>query len=230
MHTGGIVGLISHGLGNMGLKGIKSRLRQFTLGGADQVQALGRGLELGLPGAAQLAAATTDLAPGGLNVFWHLEWRTGPAKLGPGGRDFSGIQRAMGFRVAFEIGRALADLSLGGDQAGPVLLDRPGHGAAQGAHVVTIHGLDRPASRLEARHLVADLSHADLTVNGGVIIVPDHGQLGEFQAGGQRNGLMADPLHQTAVSGHDPGAVVDQVLAIARRHRAFGHGHANGRR
>ena len=38
---------------------------------------------------------------------------------------------------------------------------------------------------------------------------------------------MADALHQTAVSGHDPGAVVDQLVTITGAEAAFRHGHAD---
>ena len=133
----------------------------------------------------------------------------------------------MGLGIAFEIGRALADQGLGGDQAGAILLQSPSHGPAQRAHIVAINRLGRPACGLEPGDLIARFSNPDLAVDGRIIIVPDHGQLGQFQAARQGDGLMADALHQTAVSGHDPGAVIDQLVAITGAKAAFRHGHAD---
>ena len=44
---------------------------------------------------------------------------------------------------------------------------------------------------------------------------------------GQARGLVADALHQVAVGRDDPGAVVHQALAVARRHHALGERHAD---
>jgi hypothetical protein len=52
----------------------------------------------------------------------------------------------------------------------------------------------------------------------------------ELEPAGEADGLVADPLHQAAVAGDDPGAVVDQVGAEAGGQVPFGDGHANGGR
>ncbi len=46
---------------------------------------------------------------------------------------------------------------------------------------------------------------------------------------GERDRLLADPLHEAAVAGDDISAVVDDVGAIARREQSFRDGHADGR-
>ena len=46
---------------------------------------------------------------------------------------------------------------------------------------------------------------------------------------GKVDRLMADPFLQAAVAGDDIGAVIDQFLAVARRHHALGERHADGR-
>ena len=45
---------------------------------------------------------------------------------------------------------------------------------------------------------------------------------------GQRRCLVADALHHVAIGRDDPGAVIHQRLAEARRHVAFGDRHADG--
>ena len=45
---------------------------------------------------------------------------------------------------------------------------------------------------------------------------------------GQADRLVADALHQAAVAGDHPGAVVDQVVAEPGVHVPLGHGHADG--
>jgi hypothetical protein len=45
---------------------------------------------------------------------------------------------------------------------------------------------------------------------------------------GQGAGLVADTLHQTAITGDDPGAVVHQALAKFRGQQALGNRHTNG--
>jgi hypothetical protein len=50
----------------------------------------------------------------------------------------------------------------------------------------------------------------------------------ELQAAGQADRLVADALHQAAVAGDHPGAVVDDVLAEAGGQVRLGHGHADG--
>jgi hypothetical protein len=96
------------------------------------------------------------------------------------------------------------------------------------AEVVAVHSLGRPAGGLEAGDLVAGLGDGGFAVDGGVVIVEEHGQLVQAQATCERNGLMADSLHQAAVAGDHPGAVIDQPFAETGVQVALRHGHADG--
>ena len=94
--------------------------------------------------------------------------------------------------------------------------------------VVAVDGLHRPAGGLEAGHLVAGLGDGRLAVDGGVVVVEQHGQLVELEAAGEADRFMADAFHQAAVAGDHPSAVVNQILAKAGGEVALGHGHADG--
>ncbi len=133
----------------------------------------------------------------------------------------------MAVRIAFLGTRALADLGLAGNEAGLVLLGRPGQGAADGAVVMAVDHLGRPAGGLEAHHLIAGLGDGRHPVDGGVVVVKQHAQAVQFEAAGQRDGLVADAFHQAAVAGDDPCAVVHQIVAITRVQMTLGHGHAH---
>ena len=45
---------------------------------------------------------------------------------------------------------------------------------------------------------------------------------------GERDRFLRNAFHQAPVPGHDPGPVVDQVVAEARVHHALGQRHADG--
>src|SRR5690606_31235492 len=68
-----------------------------------------------------------------------------------------------------------------------------------------------PAHGLEAGDLVGRVGVRDAAVDGDVVVVPDHRQLVELEVAGERNGFLRDALHQAAVTGDHPGAVVDEV-------------------
>ena len=44
---------------------------------------------------------------------------------------------------------------------------------------------------------------------------------------GERQRLLADPLHQAAVTAEHVGAAIDQILVKLRREEAFGQGRAD---
>src|SRR3984957_8222551 len=152
----------------------------------------------------------------------------GPADRLAGGGDLLVEQSiAVAVLVALERPRALVDQRLAGDEARPVLAARPAQRAGDLAVVVPVDPPGRPAGRLEAHDLVAGLGQAGATVDGGVVVVEEHGELGELQAAGQVRRFVADTLHQAAVAGDYPGAVVDQPGAIAGGQAALGHRHAD---
>ena len=134
----------------------------------------------------------------------------------------------MAVDVALLRTRAFRDLGLAGDHGRDRLLRRPAYRGGDLAVIVAVDRLDGPAGRLEAQHLVAGLGDGRRAVDGGVVVVEQHGQLGELQTAGEADRLLADALHQAAVAGDDPGAVIDQVVAVAGVHRTLGHGQPDG--
>jgi hypothetical protein len=130
--------------------------------------------------------------------------------------------------VAFLGTRALRDQRLARDHGRAVLLGRPAQGGGDLAVVVAVDGLHGPAGGLEAGDLVAGFRDRGLAVDGGVVVVEQHRQLGELQAAGDADGLVADAFHQAAVAGDHPGAVVDEVMAEAASQMSLGHRHADG--
>jgi hypothetical protein len=137
-----------------------------------------------------------------------------------------GVAVAVG--VAFLAAGALGDLGLAGDEGRAVLPGRPAQGGGDLAEVVAVDGLHRPAIGLEPGELVAGLRDGRLAVDGGVVVVEQDGQLVQAETPGDRGGLVADALHQAAVAGDHPGAVVDDVVAEPGGQVALGHGHADG--
>ncbi len=229
--AGGVVRLGLGGGGRIGGQLVEGAGRQLARHGALEVGGLGAGLQAGFPGLADASAATTDGLPGAGDVGGHGERAVGPAHRLAGVADLvveQGVAVAVG--VAFLGARALGDQGLAGDQGRAVLLGRPTQGGGDLNVVVAVDGLDGPAGGLETQQLVAGLGDRGFTVDGGVVVVEQHGQLVELQAAGDADRLVADALHQAAVAGDHPGAVVDDILAEARGQVGLGHGHADRHR
>ena len=94
---------------------------------------------------------------------------------------------------AFQVGRALADLGLAGDQASAGPGASPSDRAAADLRlVVAVDRLHRPARGLEAGQLVAGLREVQRAVDGDVVVVPQHGQPVQLQPAGQADRLVAD--------------------------------------
>ena len=227
--AGGRRGLGVHRRGDVGVEGLEGAGREFARHGALEIRRLRRRREPGLPGLAGAPAPPAGSAPGLHQVFRQLERRQVPAhglaRLG----DLTveeGV--AVAVRVALLGPGALRDLRPAGDQGGAVLPGRPAQGGGDLAVVVTVDRLDRPAIGLEAGQLVAGLGDGRLAVDGGVVVVEQDGQPVQAEPAGNGGGLVADALHQAAVAGDHPGAVIHKVLAEAGGQVALGHGHADG--
>ncbi len=83
-----------------------------------------------------------------------------------------GDGQAVDSVAAFQGGEAAADLGFAADEGGTVLAARPVERAADGGVIVSVDGLHRPSSGLEAGELVAALRQADGAVDGDVVVVP----------------------------------------------------------
>ena len=78
------------------------------------------------------------------------------------------------------------------------------------------------------------LGEGDLgrAVDRDAVVVPEDDEPAEAEVAGERGGLLRDALHQVAVGGDHPGAVVDDLvtgLVEPRREHALGERHADGR-
>ncbi len=65
-------------------------------------------------------------------------------------------------------------------------------------------------------------------VDRDAVVVEEDDQLAQPEVAGDRDRLVADPLHQVAVGGDDVGVVVDDVVAELCGHQPFGERHADG--
>ena len=123
--------------------------------------------------------------------------------------------------------RAKRDHRAAGDQARPVAvmgaLDRVGDRVG----VVAVDPLGGPAMRAEPLDLVVGHREAGRPVDRDRVVVVKHDQLVEAQMPGDRQRLVADPLHQAAIAAKDVGVVIDDVAAELRRQHALGERHAD---
>ena len=64
-------------------------------------------------------------------------------------------------------------------------------------------------------------------VDRDAVVVEEHDEAVELQVPGERDRLLADPLHQVAVGGEHVGAVVDELVAELGVQHALGERHAD---
>ena len=93
---------------------------------------------------------------------------------------------------------------------------------------MAIDGLDMPARGLEAAALVGGGGEARGAVDADSVVVPEHDQFAQLEVAGQVDRLLADPLHQAAVTNEDEGAVIDQFPAEPFAQHALAQGEADG--
>ena len=176
-----------------------------------------------------VSRAATGGAPGVENVCRDGEGFGFPVQGLAGGCNFLSAQRrAMDLVGALLVGSAETDHRLAGDEGRAVglvgFLDRGGDLVgimAINANRVPVHGL-------EAGDLVGRIRQGDGTVDGDVVIVPEQYQLAQLEVAGERDGFVADALHQAAVTAQYIGVVVLQVAAELLFQLALGDRHANG--
>ena len=134
----------------------------------------------------------------------------------------------MGARRVLLFRAAETDMGLAVDHHRAVGGFRLCHGAVDILGVVAVAMQHGPAGGAEPLPLVGDVGHADLAVDGNVVVVPQHDQLRQPLHPGKADRLMADAFHQAAVTGDDPGVVIDHLLAKARAQAFLGDGEADG--
>ena len=192
-------------------------------------RALRRAGETGLPRLARRASAPARCPPRGGDSVRHLERRVRPVQRVARAVDlFRAERRAVARRGALPRRRAEADDGAARHQRRPVGLDGARERRADRRRIVAVARLDVPAGGGEARQLVVRHGKIGRPVDRHPVVVEQHRELVQAEMSGERDRLVAHAFHETAVAGDGPGAVVDEVVAVARGREALGERHADG--
>ena len=176
-------------------------------------------------------AAPPRLAPCAGDLAWNLERRRGPAeRLAHRSHLVGAERRAMRGVRALLVGGALADDRPAGDQRRARIGQRLVIGAAHVVGVMAVAARDVPAISGIARLDILRGRKIGGAIDGDPVVVPDHVQPAEAKMAGQARGLVIDALHQAAVAGDHPGAVIDELIAIFGVQVPLGDRHADRHR
>ena len=193
-----------------------------------QVVGLRGRIEPRLPVGMRPGPARGDPGPCGMNILGDLERRVVPAQPGAGGGDFFVAQRrAMHVMAALLVRCAKADHGAAGDHRGARVGLGLGQRGGDPVGIVPVAGHHVPARRREPRLLIGRGGQLGVAVDGDAVVVPHDDQVAEAEMPGKVDCLVADPLHQAAVTGDDIGEMVDQI-AKARLAQPFRQRHADG--
>ncbi len=185
-------------------------------------------IELALPFLVEGGVAPPGLFPGGQNVTGNDEGFGIPAQFASCRGNLVRAQgRAVGGRRSRLAGRPESDDGAAGDETWTVAVEGPFKSLGDRLAIMAIHAFHRPVQGPETRQGVVGDGERGRPVDRDAVVVEQHDQAVEREVTGQRGGLVADSLHQAAIAGNDPGAVVDEV-AEAVRHDPFAQGHADG--
>lgn len=114
------------------------------------------------------------------------------------------------------VGKTEADGRPARNKGRPVLhLARRLDGGPYRIGIVTVNFLGMPVRGAETRGLIVRNGQTCRPVDRHGIIVEKGDQLSQPQMACQRNGLVADPLHEAAVTHEDIGMVVDKIVREA---------------
>ena len=83
-----------------------------------------------------------------------------------------------------------------------------------------------PVAGLEPLHLIDGIGQRQGTVDRDVIFVMKDDQPVQLEMACDRDGFLADALHQIPVGDKDIGVVIDDIAKLGIQH-AFGERHAN---
>ncbi len=190
--------------------------------------AVRQGLVPRVPVGMGLRAAGPHGFPLLLDLVRHLERAVGPAVGFLGGGKLCRIgQRTMA------LGRVLCgvtqrDVGLAGDHRRARIGLGRGDGGVDGIGVMAVDVLHVPARGRNAGRLVRGIGQRDIAVDGDAVVVEEQDQARQLLHPRKRDGLLADPLHQAAVAGHDVGVVVDDLRPPVRAQRFLGDGEPHG--
>lgn len=139
----------------------------------------------------------------------------------------------MGLGGVLLVRAAVADVGVHPQQHGSFALGGGGlEGRAQRVEVVAVcHLDDPPAIGGEAPGHVFGKRERGGAVDGDPVVVVDQLELAEPLVTGERAGLRGDALHQVAVSGENPDAVIEERESgpvEPSGEQPLGHRHADG--
>ena len=225
------------GAAEQGFDRLRPACRQRAELGARELRGFGRIL-LRVGGEARVplrfpGAAGGARIPGLADVVRNLERRMAPAECDARRRDLGRAEcGAVYFLGAGLVRRAPADLRSADDQRRLAIARFGGlRGRFDCSGVMPVDRSDHaPAVGAEARRRVVAEPALDFTVDRDAVVVVVADQLVEPEHAGQRGDFMADAFHQTAVAEEDPGAVIDELEALAieaRGEQLLGECHAD---
>ncbi len=189
--------------------------------------ALGDRGETPLPFFAIRRAARADRFPLRFDVRRHFEGACGPSIGGFGIGDQLGVgQGAVAFGGVLGR-RAKGDVGLACNHRRFAGLFRGGDGGVDLGGVMPVDLLHMPPRGLEPLHLIGAVRQFDRAVDGDVVVVPKHDQLGQLVAPRKAQGLLAHALHQAPVARDHISMVIDDLLAVMGALDFFGHGKAH---
>ena len=197
------------------------------------VAAVAAGLQPGFPLAPLGCAACARCPVGRQHVVVHHELSLGVHAHRPlRGSDLVGIgDGAVGGRRVRRGGHRVADVAADDHHRRAVadqhrLAQRPFEGVGVFRCVAEV--VDVPAVGLEAPGGVVAERQVGAAVDGYAVVVVHRDEPAELLVAGQRCGLVADALHQVAVTDDHERAVIGEVGAEARAEAPLGQCHADG--
>ena len=160
-----------------------------------------------------------------------LEWLIGPVQGGAGVGDLVGAERrAVRLFAALPVRCTESDRGAAGNQRWPVVAARAIDRRGDLFGIVPIDPASRPARGLEPHELVVRAGQRGRSVDRDLVVVEQDNQPLQPEMPGQRNRLVAQALHQAAITGDDIGVVIHEIITEARIQQPFGQRHADRRR
>ena len=190
----------------------------------------GKPLEPLPPGFVLAPAAPARPRPGVADRLRYIEDGAVPAERRLGAGKLLRPERlAMRLRGAGLFRRAVADRGLAGDERRPVRALRPADRPRDRRRIVPVDAQPAPARGLDALDLIGRVRERQRPVDRDAVVVEQHDELGEPEVPGERDRLLAQPLHEVAVGGEHIGVVVDGLGPELGREHALGERHPDRR-
>ncbi|MGY4486277.1 hypothetical protein ACVWWR_005468 [Bradyrhizobium sp. LM3.2] len=128
---------------------------------------------------------------------------------------------------ALTIRRAIADDGAAGDQRGLCALTLLRNRLRNCFGIMPVDTAHRPAGGGEARELVVGGRERGRAVNGYAVVVEQHDQARKLEMASERDRLLADAFHQTAVADDHISEMIDKAFAVPRIAHSLGECHAD---